>query len=597
MGANAELATILETGGLKVVFQPIVTVATSAVLGHEALMRGPARSTLRSPAQLIAAAERAGRLFDLERVALRAAVASFTRQQVNGKLFLNLSPAAVEGLRERGEGAITYLSEYGIEPNRIVLEVTEVAPIDDYAVTRETLRYFRRLGFSFALDDVGAGYSGLRHLNELHPDFVKIDRHFIESLDRDDRKRHLVQFMQNAAHNLSCGVIAEGVETEDELRVLRELGVDHVQGYLLARPSGRCVSSLAIPQPQPRLPVPDRTDTADSILRPAAYVRSDSQAVDVARRFEEDEILTAVAVVDASDRPLGVITRTGLQGKLAKPYGRALAVRKAISEYAEPALVVPCSQALDSLSRRITESPNLRGDEVFLIVDAEGRFAGVGTLIDLLRRITDLKVEAARHSNPLSGLPGNMPVHDTVNAYLENETDFVLAHFDIDEFKSYNDRYGYAAGDDVLRFLADLIRSHVSPELDFASHIGGDDFVVVFRSPDWIERCEAMLEHFRVRAPGFYNRRDRLAGGFTGTDRQGKSVRHGLISLSIGAVPAPPGRFSVHHELAHVAGEVKGVAKQRPGCQLFIDRRGFWTGMAEEEPDTDHRLAGGPEPG
>lgn len=574
MGALDELKQLLATEAIEVAFQPIMDITGGGVLGYEALMRGPARSGLRSPLDLITVAARQGHLFELERVALRRAVAEFARQGTDGRLFLNLTPRAVARFGRGGDRTLAYLEQHGITPSRIVLEVTEIQPIGDYDVTRETLNHFRRLGFACAVDDVGAGYSGLRHLNELRPDFVKIDRHFIESMGADDRKRRLVEFIQNAAYNLGCDVIAEGVESADELRVLREIGIPYAQGYLFARPAPHCTQPVVIPDGGRIAGTPLDADCAGAVMHRIPPVRADAPAHDVAERFEASSTLQALAVVDARGAPVGLITRRRLQGRLSLAYGRALAARKAVLEFADEPVVAPTTQRLDSLSRRITETPELVGDEAFIVVDERGRYAGLGTLVDLLRRMTDLRVEAARYANPLSGMPGNVPIDHRVTEYLRNGRPFVLAHFDIDGFKSYNDRYGYAAGDDVLRFLARLIGTHIHPDDDFAGHVGGDDYVVMFRTADWAERCRQLLTRFDEQAPSFYSAADRAAGGFTGCNREGAPVRHPLISLSIGAVPAPAGRFQVHHELAHAASEVKCRAKQMAGSQLFIDRRG-----------------------
>lgn len=585
MNLENELDEILRAENLRIVFQPIVTLTTTRLLGHEALMRSPSSCRPSSPADLIRAAREGNRLIELESLALRRATAEFARQKVGGRLFLNLSPRGLTSLYERRTLTREHLRGIGLVPNQIVIELTEQAPIVDYDSMRETLRYFRQLGVSFALDDVGAGYSGLRHLNELHPEYVKIDRHFVAELGHDSRKRGLVELFHGAAHRLNCTVIAEGVETLEELATLRELGIEHAQGFLLALPESQCRNGVEMKDLGGDIQRGAAPDSAGSIMRAVEPVPERMPAVETADRFDRDNSVCALPLVDDQRRPVGVITRNGLQGRLSLAYGRALSQRKAVAAFADAPLVVPLNQTLESLSRRITESPHLVGDEIFVVVDDNGQYAGIGTVIDLLRRMTDLRVEAARHSNPLSGLPGNVPIDRAVTSYIRDGVDFVLAHFDIDEFKSYNDRYGYAAGDDLLRFLADAVRWGVDSDLDFAGHVGGDDFVVVFRSDDWEARCRQILDTFARNAPAFYDQADRDRGGLLGRTRRGQEVFHPLVSLSIGAVPAPAGRFAVHHELAHVASEVKTVAKKLPGCSLQVDRRGT-------RREADDRVAG-----
>ena len=128
------------------------------------------------------------------------------------------------------------LNAYGIPAEQVVIELTEQTPTDDFELLDKALHHYRAMGFGIALDDLGAGYSSLRMWSELRPDYVKIDRYFIDGIHQDAVKREFVESILKIARASRAQVIAEGIELAEELTVLSEMGVDLVQGYLLGRP-------------------------------------------------------------------------------------------------------------------------------------------------------------------------------------------------------------------------------------------------------------------------------------------------------------------------------------------------------------------------
>ena len=148
-----------------------------------------------------------------------------------------------------------------------------------------------------------------------------------------------------------------------------------------------------------------------------------------------------------------------------------------------------------------------------------------------------------------------------------------MAYCDLDSFKAFNDTYGYARGDEAITVSARVLAEHADPELDFVGHVGGDDFIVVFRNDDWHDRCERLLAHFAEATRVLHDPEHRRAGGIHGHDRAGNPVFYPLLSLSVGVVPVRPGQYANHHEIATVASEVKRQAKRIRGNALFVDRR------------------------
>jgi EAL domain-containing protein (putative c-di-GMP-specific phosphodiesterase class I) len=243
------LDSILTHSSITSLFQPIVSLAERVILGYEALTRGPSNTSLHSPINLLAAARHAGRLNELEMTCRESACRRYSQQQLKGKLFLNVSPETLLDATHKPGRTLELLHKYGISADSVVIELTEQTPTDDFELLRAALHHYRDMGFSIALDDLGAGYSSLRMWSELRPDYVKIDRYFIDGIHRDAVKREFVGSIMKIARASRAQVIAEGIELGEELHVLSDMGVDLVQGYLLGRPEEepKADASLCLP--------------------------------------------------------------------------------------------------------------------------------------------------------------------------------------------------------------------------------------------------------------------------------------------------------------------------------------------------------------
>jgi EAL domain-containing protein (putative c-di-GMP-specific phosphodiesterase class I) len=236
---TASLTEILHRGLLVPRFQSIVSLAEARLFGYEATIRGPADGPLQTPLELFFAAQCQGRLVELDLHCRQEAIREFSRLRLPGRLFLNLSAATLLQPDFSPGHTLQYLDRFGLHPEEIVIELTEQHPIDDFAVVRRAVAHYRNCGFAVAIDDLGAGYAGLRLWEELRPDYVKIDRHFIKGIDKDPVKLHFVRSMQQLAQVLGCRLIAEGVESRGELLAVSRLGVELAQGYYFARPQAR----------------------------------------------------------------------------------------------------------------------------------------------------------------------------------------------------------------------------------------------------------------------------------------------------------------------------------------------------------------------
>ena len=231
------LDEVLEKRAFSVVFQPILALADGAIVGHEALMRGPAGSWLESPTALFAAAREAGCYEELSIACIQETLRAFATHGSRGLLFLNMSPRLVQRPGFDPSRARRFLEALALCPASVVIELTEDFPAIDLRYLRESLRLYRSMGFRVALDDLGEGYSTLRLWSELRPEYVKADKHFVNGIARDPVKRQFLRSMQQIAQRCGSQVIAEGIEVAEDLRAARRLGIALAQGWFIGRPS------------------------------------------------------------------------------------------------------------------------------------------------------------------------------------------------------------------------------------------------------------------------------------------------------------------------------------------------------------------------
>jgi EAL domain-containing protein (putative c-di-GMP-specific phosphodiesterase class I) len=224
----ARVKTVMEQDQLSILYQPIYRLDTDSVVGFECLARFSA-SPSRTPDVWFSEAAEVGLGVELEVAAIRKALAGLSLLSADTLVGVNVSPAAILS----GELAAVLKD---LPAERIVLEVTEHAPVSDYADLLQALEPLRRRGLRLAVDDAGAGYASLRHILNLRPDAIKIDMGLTRGIDSDPARHALTSALIAFARDMGSQIIAEGVETEAELGTLRALGVGHAQGYLLGRP-------------------------------------------------------------------------------------------------------------------------------------------------------------------------------------------------------------------------------------------------------------------------------------------------------------------------------------------------------------------------
>jgi diguanylate cyclase (GGDEF)-like protein len=205
----------------------------------------------------------------------------------------------------------------------------------------------------------------------------------------------------------------------------------------------------------------------------------------------------------------------------------------------------------------------------------------VARIASALRRAAEL-----RSLNPLSGLPGNLSIAHEIDVRLADGSDTACLYVDVDHFKDFNDRHGFARGDHVIAHLADLLSQTVGEigEDTFTGHVGGDDFVVLAPAARAEDLAKQIISRFDASIPALYDAEDRARGWVEAPDRRGRMRRVPFVTVSIGVVPLRPERFTGATEVARAAAEMKEVAKRRAGSGYAVDRRESPASVASPTP-------------
>lgn len=522
-----ELLSLIQERKLYPLFQPVMDTSRGIVIGHEALIRGPKGHPLEFPDRLFSLASQVQLLSELELACRSAAMEAFQKNAMQGKLFLNVNPNVLQDDSHPHGSTLRLSQQFGIAPEQIAIEISERYPIEDTENLKHAIIHYQKLGFMIAIDDLGAGYSGLKLWSELRPDYVKIDRYFIHSIETSSVKREFVQSILSLATSLRTKVVVEGIETPDELEQLQAMGVNYCQGFLLGRPALYPVlkvpPSLLLPHHHVAL---NYQSTIASVVDTIHCVSVHTRSSKVLDTFTQDKTLSSLPVIHEK-RVAGIIRREKIMEFFSGSYGHALYANKPVSYIMdEHPLSVDWQTSLEEVSQLITDN-----DEVdiyqHIIVTKRDVYYGVASIKNLLRRITELKVNNARHANPLTQLPGNVAINQIIEDQLSRARTFHVAYFDLNHFKPYNDIYGYERGDQIIKWLAQILHKQLFRHGHFIGHIGGDDFVAIFKDIDkkqTEEHCHKIIKDFEQDITRFYHQEHIDLGGIKALSRSGTPV-------------------------------------------------------------------------
>jgi GGDEF domain-containing protein len=463
----------------------------------------------------------------------------------------------------------------------VVIELTEDYPALDFRLVHESLMLYRSMGFRVAIDDLGEGFASLRLWSELKPEYVKADKHFVTGIADDPVKMQFLRAIQHIAESSGSQVIAEGIENDADFRVVKDIGIACGQGWFIGRPAEEPAAGLApealranadarVPVvPTPRLRA-GTEPVAHDFIRAVEPAAPDTPLAGVLDRFVAQPALTAIPVLAASGALEGVISRNWLDTVMASPQAGALRSRACVDFADRAPIRVEAGLDLSALTAMLVESDARRMSDGFVILD-RGRYLGMGATRDVLRSLQSSRVLAARYTNPLTMLPGQVPINEHLQRLLERQVPFTAWFVEIDAMRGLNDTAGFEHGDALIRAVAEMLEQACEPGVDFAGHVAGSRFVVLAQSEDWRARAQGLVDRFPRLLEAHVPREPLERGYFIVRYRDGRESVRPLPKLAIGILPVLPGVYDSRHEVVAAAKHAAQMALAAIRSAVVVD--------------------------
>lgn len=300
---------------------------------------------------------------------------------------------------------------------------------------------------------------------------------------------------------------------------------------------------------------------------------AESKTEDLVNIFNKENV-QSVVILEKS-KPVGLVMRDKLFYRLGSRFGYNLYMQKSIFEVMDSSpLIVDYNQSILEVSKLVTDRVEEDIYDSVIITRSDNYYSTI-SIKDLLVEVSELKIKEARDANPLTGLPGNNSIKMEIKEAINEQIKFSVLYIDLDNFKAYNDNYGYQKGDEVLQFTAEVLRKsalEISKDV-FVGHVGGDDFVIITEKRNDKKIAKNIINHFDRGIKKYFNNEDLKRGYIVCYDRQHNIINTPLTSISIAIVTNEYNEITSHLEVSDRAAELKKIVKEKPGSNYFKNRR------------------------
>jgi len=579
------LEKIIEGEHITPVYQPIVSLTDGQIFGYEALSRISDKDLEMDIGQMFKVADKTNRAWELEALCRTKALKNSVNIDDGKKLFLNVNPNIIhdekfmEGFskKEKAEFTKSRINEYGLDINNIIFEITERVAIVDGEAFMGSIKHYRNQNYGIAIDDVGAGYSGLNTIANVRPNIMKLDIDLIRNIDKDETKQFLCKAMVDFGKSAGILLIAEGIETEEELKTLIKLNVDLGQGFFLEVPRQTFVN---LPPEKIELIKNAHNKKYSENVKSSIYpiighlakqghcFSPEEKIEDIYEELRLNPIITDFLVVE-NEVVIGFMSRANLLELVGGRYGFSLFAGKNIRELAgNDFLRVNYNMPIDQVSRLAMQRPF---EQLYspVVIEREGKYAGIVTIKDLLDSSTKVEIDIAMHSNPLTGLPGNLLIEKEIVKRVFGLVPYCILYFDLDSFKAYNDAYGFQNGDKMLALVANILKS-CAVKNEFVGHIGGDDFIVLCDYHEGDIYCKSVVQQFSTKVVALYRDEDVKNGFIISKNRHGVTENFPLASLSIAGISNKTKTYNNLDDFSNDIAQLKKKCKKQPGNYFEI---------------------------
>jgi len=534
-------------------FQPIISPFSGANFAVEALLRNFEEAGFESIFELFDTAHNEGVLFDVDLELRKKAIRKFKKikKWKKLKLFYNYDvriPASPT-FKKGATGPI--LDDFNIDPAMFCFEISERHNYEAEGQIDNIFENTRTSGCRIALDDFGAGFANFELFYHSEPDYIKLDRFLVQDIHKDIRKKKYCTSLINLAHFFGITIIAEGVETKKEFLAVKEIGADLVQGYYVQKPTQNVEELeniyghiLYVIQKDKRL-TPEDSYLISNEIKKLEVVSVNDMAYEVLEKMHKNSEVGIVPVVDPNNVPIGIISERTLKKYLYLPYGKELLANKSLTsglkEFINNCPVSDINTKLEQVLEIFVGNESSEG----IIITKDLKYEGFMTAQSLLSTLNEKNLAFARDMNPLTKLPGNNLINDYINSNISIGGEYrYLVYFDFDNFKPFNDRFGFRQGDRAITLFSDLIRKELAAKGFFIGHVGGDDFFsgisMGMDSEGMVGECVSELQRkFSESVLSFYSSEEVMQGYYIAKDRSGEKLKFDFLTVSAAIICIP----------------------------------------------------------
>ncbi len=562
-----ELQRLIRDREFKVVYQPILDLSTGKPFAYEALIRPPKDSIFNNVEKMFAFAEEQKLLWDLEELARSLAFSVLPDLPPSVLLFVNSSPEVIcdprfmDSLTEQLGESVQY------RRNRIVIELTELCEPESISDLVERFRLLQELGFQLAIDDVGAGTSGLNRIMRLHPNCLKLDRELVAGVDSDPFRRNLLEFFAHFVERSNIHLIAEGIEYESELKVIIESGVHFGQGYLLGRPQPFNVA--VDPIWEERIPYLCEQVQLKDVLDPR-LIRLKDLALPLINCPVDASAEEIDSLVNLVQDAAGLALMDGRQVTAYVPMEDALECHRDadsfsiqhLMDHASGGWVVATPQTTVSEGILLSTSRSEKDLSAPILVISDD-VVGIVKMHDLYRMAADFQHGTDPHTSLLTGLADRVQIDQEITRRIETVDRASIAFLDLRRLADYNSGYGYEAGDKLIRHLSEMIvAGFLSTTSKFIGHLSDDRFVIISDAVDFHDRLEMLASDFDECRCEFFRSEDVERKNFVGIGTESNHLVP-LTSLRILLLPHAFTAFSTTRDIYRTVNSMQALDRAR----------------------------------
>lgn len=524
-------------------FQPIIHSHTGKIYAVEALLRNVKEASgLNSINDLFDLAFEDDVLYEVDLVLRRKAIEKFIQIKIeNLKLFYNLDNRIIYNSNYSTGNTSKLLEEFNLKKNAICFELSEKGTQIEQDAMTTMIHHYKSNGYYIAIDDFGIGVSGLKLLYFSEAHIIKIDRFFITNIDIDSKKKLFCSSIVDMAHIMGMKVIAEGVERDNEYYTCKDIGIDFIQGFLIQKPTLEVEKINHSYKTVIKLIKKDRREHVKNIVDPQfiTYIEPlhiNTSLHDLFLYFKNHPQNIFVPIIDDHHHIKGVIYEVDIKQISYSQYGLSLAknisYRSKFSNFIKPVLSIEETWGIDKTLEMYNMShENSKG----IFVTNANKYTGFIDVNSLLSLSYKRNIEIAQNQNPLTKLPGNSQIEEYLYKSFKNlETKTHIVYFDFNDFKPFNDYYGFRQGDRAILIFSEILQKSLSSNV-FIAHIGGDDFFVGIKESNYndVYKIIAQIQNdFKNSARSLYNKKDQANEYIISFDRLNTKRKFQLLSVS-----------------------------------------------------------------